>query len=702
MDVSWIIYISRVVKKQVMYNNKKIIFGAGSLGRNMKKTLFNTGISVDYFCDNNPKLWNTEIDGILVLSPQQILNIKNKYIVIRTKYISEIKRQLLDMGVEPGELVGVEDIYALHNVEYPSPLLENVKEKYTSLRKKRCDLSIVILSRTGEVSQELVSRIEETVIGVDYEIVVPEGERLSINGAKVIFMSGLAYMQKGWLDNLLKIYNQYDGKCIVGSQIINYDRLVVSAGRCFLEEKLIDCFSGTKYLSSESSYVREVDGLLLEGLMVNCKNAKSLWETILQNETDRFFYEKKEEGIPIIYQPDSVFLLDSSEITANMIENVDNIFERESNRNMILFHYGIPTPDKAATGRTIDQYINIFSKQKMNILLVAQDYFYDEKYAKLYQQKGIMVVYGETWRENREERLKPYIENSDYIFFVSPSYSRDYLDLVKKYNPTVVTSYYGVDIKYSRLERQYDLTGEKKYLEEAEKTRIIEESLIREMDYSGYPSHLEVDILKKQFPDKNIQYYPAFYYQDREIIKKENTCKGMIFVGAFGHAPNSDGVLWFAQHVMPILRDNGFIEPVYIVGSNPPQEILALANEQFIIKGYVTDDELTSLYKDCRMAFAPLRFGAGIKGKILEAMYNGLPMVTTHIGAESIDIEESGLIIADTAEEYAKAILDNYFDNDVLARRSEMGQRYTMKYFGEEQLEKLFSTQIWGKEFSEK
>jgi len=103
-----------------------------------------------------------------------------------------------------------------------------------------------------------------------------------------------------------------------------------------------------------------------------------------------------------------------------------------------------------------------------------------------------------------------------------------------------------------------------------------------------------------------------------------------------------------------------------------------------VVKGYVTEGELQNLYDTCRIMIAPLRYGAGVKGKIVEAMYNGLPVVTTSIGAEGIEQADQLFIIADTAEEYAKAVIDIYSDMDRLVQRSKQYREYIQKNFSTE------------------
>jgi len=116
----------------------------------------------------------------------------------------------------------------------------------------------------------------------------------------------------------------------------------------------------------------------------------------------------------------------------------------------------------------------------------------------------------------------------------------------------------------------------------------------------------------------------------------------------------------------------------YIVGSNPPKEIVDLHNEAegVIVKGYVSDEELARIYQSVRLVVVPLRFGAGIKGKVIDAMYNGLPMVSTSIGAEGIIGADDILNVADTAKDFATNVIELYEDTKRLENLSQKASRY--------------------------
>ena len=119
----------------------------------------------------------------------------------------------------------------------------------------------------------------------------------------------------------------------------------------------------------------------------------------------------------------------------------------------------------------------------------------------------------------------------------------------------------------------------------------------------------------------------------------------------------------------------------HIVGSGIPEDIKRFESKNIKIEGFLNDKDLHLLYQKCRIALAPLRFGAGVKGKIVEAAYNQIPMVTTSIGGEGLDSSIGAFIVEDNAENMAKIICELYNDYTKLKIMSDSGKILIDKYF---------------------
>jgi glycosyltransferase involved in cell wall biosynthesis len=163
----------------------------------------------------------------------------------------------------------------------------------------------------------------------------------------------------------------------------------------------------------------------------------------------------------------------------------------------------------------------------------------------------------------------------------------------------------------------------------------------------------------------------------------------VLFVGGFNHHPNQDGLLWFAETIWPRVRDAVPGADLVVVGSNPPAEIVALGRRRGItVRGYVPQ---TSPYLDhAAVSVAPLRFGAGMKGKVIEAMASGVPVVTTSVGAQGIKaVPGEHLFIADEPDDFARALIALLQDADRCERVGLAGQQLAAAFCSPDIVEQM-------------
>ena len=188
---------------------------------------------------------------------------------------------------------------------------------------------------------------------------------------------------------------------------------------------------------------------------------------------------------------------------------------------------------------------------------------------------------------------------------------------------------------------------------------------------------------------------PAYLFSDVEESEYHfDKRKDLMFIGGFGHRPNVDAVKWLANEIMPALVKKLPDIRVYILGSNPPEEVKQLATENLLIKGFVTDEELQEYYQNCRISIVPLRYGAGIKGKVIEAMRFGTPVMTTSVGAEGIKGAESILDIADEAADFVEQLAALYQNEAELVRRSKASYQYIRDNFSFENAKKVIGPEF--------
>ena len=219
-------------------------------------------------------------------------------------------------------------------------------------------------------------------------------------------------------------------------------------------------------------------------------------------------------------------------------------------------------------------------------------------------------------------------------------------------------TFIGHDLHFLRTQREFEITGEEKLQKEADNWRRRELAVIEAVDHTFYFSDVEVAEITPCRPKLTCERYRLYVLEPVELARTETPTPELLFVAGFNHPPNIDAAVWFVETVLPSLRDSIPGLQLHIAGSNPSKAVLDLASDDVTYMGIVSDDALTALYSRAACAVVPLRFGAGVKGKVLEAIRYGVPLVTTSIGAEGIPDALEVMRVADEPEVFAQSVLD--------------------------------------------
>jgi glycosyltransferase involved in cell wall biosynthesis len=159
--------------------------------------------------------------------------------------------------------------------------------------------------------------------------------------------------------------------------------------------------------------------------------------------------------------------------------------------------------------------------------------------------------------------------------------------------------------------------------------------------------------------------------------------RDLMFIGGFWHQPNEDAVCYFVDEILPLVRREQPDVIFHIIGSNMSNRVHALASAAVRTHGYVEDP--TPYFTGCRVFVAPLRYGAGMKGKIGHSMSHGLPVVTTSIGAEGIGlVDGETALIADDPASFASAVVRLYADETLWTGLAERSWAFVAEHFSEE------------------
>lgn len=537
-------------------------------------------------------------------------------------------------------------------------------------------------------------------------------------GKYILFLNNDTQVQPGWLEPLVRICEENEKVGMVGSKLVYADGILQEAGGIIWSDA-----SGWNYGKNKSpllpqfNYVKEVDYISGASIMIR----KSLWGSIggfderyapAYCEDSDLAFEIRKKGYKVIFQPQSVVVhfegksngtdLKSGikkyqvenmkkfrdkwkEELDNQYQTAEDVFkarERGKDKKVILFidHY-VPHFDKDAGSKTTYQYIKMFLNKGYIIKFIGDNFYQHEPYTTQLEQMGVEVLYGNWYAQHILEWVKDNQQYIDFVYLNRPHITKKYIDFLKN-ETTIKLIYYGHDLHFMRTKREYELTGKKELLEESQMWLEEELNIMKKADVSYFPSTIEVEEIKKIDASIHVKAITAYAFEKfrDNIMKDFSKREGILFVGGFGHTPNIDAVQWFVEDIFPIIYQELQI-PFYVVGSKVPEAIEKIKQPGVIIKGFVSEEELVELYSICKIAVVPLRYGAGVKGKVVEAMYYGTPLVTTSVGGEGIDQIETCVELVDDANGFARKVIDLYGNNKRLVEMCELSQQYVKKHF---------------------
>lgn len=316
-------------------------------------------------------------------------------------------------------------------------------------------------------------------------------------------------------------------------------------------------------------------------------------------------------------------------------------------KTILVIDYRLLRPEDSTFGRSNDLYIRLLQAQGWRVLLMPyaaewdehsnspHGLKWDEPYAVQLRQQGFVVLSGWLLRWRRANWLRCNAKLIDAVLFRHPDAASAYMPLFRTHSAAKLI-YLAPDLRAIRCQREYLATGKVAAWREAQMVAQQEETIFQTADAILTRSAEEQAWLTARYGDKVFQ-MPLFFYPTLPVAQPVlPTGQTLLFVGNFAHRPNPDGLHWFVQSCLPLLAQQCPAVKLIVVGSFAQADIFALQSEQITVLGRVSDAQLTALYQQARVVIAPLRFGAGVKGKVIEALAHGVPVVTTTYGVEGV------------------------------------------------------------------
>lgn len=339
--------------------------------------------------------------------------------------------------------------------------------------------------------------------------------------------------------------------------------------------------------------------------------------------------------------------------------NIQYYKDRYIEHRVLMIDYKTPEPDKDAGSYASIQEMSLLQENNCKVTFLPENMAYMGKYTQNLQRMGVECICAPFYL-SPQEYIQKEIENFDIVYITRYHVAKNFIENIRK-NKNIKIIFNDADLHFLRELR---MANNEDDIKNSIKTREEELKVMRNVDIVLTYTNIEkAIILSHNLNDKNIFICPWVVTKKNDISLFEKR-QGIAFLGGYNHPPNIEAVEYLINEIMPNIRKINSKIKLYIYGSNIPDSIEHLSCNDVIIKGYI--ENLDDVFNKCRVFVAPLLSGAGIKGKVIEALSYGVPCVLSPIASEGIILTHGiNCFIAETPQEYAKYICNLYDNKDL-------------------------------------
>jgi len=541
-----------------------------------------------------------------------------------------------------------------------------------------------------------------------------EGAALA-RGEFLVFLNNDTVPQPGWLDALLDTFDQHADVGLVGAKLVFPDgRLQEAGGVVFADGSGWNYGRGQSPDDCRFAYVRDADYCsgaaiaLPRALFERLGGFDARYAPAYYEDTDLAFAVRA-TGLRVVYQPAAMVVHDEGTTSGTDLTQGPKAAQV---RNQAIFagkwadalqaqlppgtlptpallHRGrpqvlivdalTPQPDRDSGSVRLVNLMRLLIAEGTHVVFLPANRSADGRYTAALQHLGV-----ECWHAPHMPGIPAWLRQHGARFdtvMVSRHYvASEFLPLLRRHAPQARVLFDTVDLHYLRERRAAELSGDAVALRAAQRTRALELGLIAAADATLVVSEVERSLLATDAPGADVRVLSNLHELPAAGPGWASR-RDLLFVGGFRHPPNVDAVLWFAREVFPRIRAAAPRMQFHCIGGDVPADVQGLASMDGIrIHGHVPD--LQPWLDGCRISVAPLRFGAGVKGKVNQAMAHGVPVVATSAAVEGMHLVDArDVLVADDADAFADAVVRLHDDDVLWNRLSAHGRDNVARHF---------------------
>lgn len=531
-------------------------------------------------------------------------------------------------------------------------------------------------------------------------------------GEYQVFLNNDTQVTDQWLTALLEPFSTRADTGIVGARLVYPSGELQEAGGIIFNDG-----SGWNYgrlgpaTTSRVQFVSETDYVSGACLAIRAETFDSLggfdthYSPAYYEDTDLCF-KVRELGLKVIYQPQSTVIhfegissgtSESSGTKRYQAVNREKFKKRWAKQlashpdpvpgpqatcliekarhhrakgHVLVIDAVTPQPDHDSGSLRMLAILELLVEMGYRVSFMPINLAWDGRYSETLQAKGIETIRHpeisspSSWLQTYGGLLDWVIGSRYYVL-------DDVFADIKKHAPQARIMFDTVDLHFLREQRKAALENDAAMAKAAESTKKIESDLIEKSDTTLVVSSIEKDLLNEQIPAADIRILSNIHTAT-DTAAPRNQRSGLLFVGGFQHPPNVDAARWLIEDILPKLRSKDPNIELHLVGSRMPEWLQNTHAPGLYNHGFVED--LMPHLTGRKVALAPLRYGAGVKGKVNQAMAHGIPVVATSMAAEGLHTEHDvDILIADDTDSFVDEIIRVYHDEELWQRLSEGG-----------------------------
>ena len=354
---------------------------------------------------------------------------------------------------------------------------------------------------------------------------------------------------------------------------------------------------------------------------------------------------------------------------------------------LLLVEWAVPEPDRSAGDSTILYFVQTLKRLGWEVGLHPVGHGVSVRDRDKMEELGVQLFdkleAGLLWGSKGDSGLT--------VLLARPEVAMLTLGQIRR-KPSARIIYYTHDLHHLRLAGAALVEKSKLVKWDSKRMRSLESRIFNSVDHILSPSEFEKSIIEAMSPAP-VRVVSPFNFPSAEITRRSGSSfqqkKAVLFLGNFAHTPNVDAVLYLAKQVMPIVWQTNSEAKLIIAGNSPNSAISSLASDQIEVRGHVPD--LRSLHEQSRFMVAPLRYGAGVKGKVAEALRWGLPVIGSEVAWQGIDLRGfKHRPVSLIASSFASEMIDLLEDDSACARLSDDATQLALAKFSQDSVLETF------------